>query len=113
MGVVDHAPEQVTTEGHDADLCAIRETLGPVVHPRTSRYKDNRIERDHRGVKQRYYPRRGFGSFASAARFCAAFEEQRQYSRAQVRSGAPRSLAARRQRFQDRWAAVIADMAAA
>ena len=40
------------------------------------------------GIKQRYYPMRGFGSFASAARFCSAFEEQRQYFRAVATSGA-------------------------
>jgi len=37
----------------------------------------NRIEQDHRGVKQRYYPMRGFSSFMSAARFCTVFSEVR------------------------------------
>ncbi len=72
--VIGHAPETVTTDGHDAYPRAIRETLGPEVPHRTSRYMNNRymnnrIEQDHRGIKQRYYPMRGFGSFASAARF--------------------------------------------
>ena len=75
------APAQVTTDGHDAYPRAIRETLGAGVAHRTSRYKNNRIEQDHRGVQQRYYPLRGFGAFASAACFCSAFEEQRQYFR--------------------------------
>jgi transposase-like protein len=113
LDTVDHAPEQVTTDGHDAYPRAIRETLGDGVTHRTSRYKNNRIEQDHRGLKQRYYPMRGFGSFASAARFCTAFEEQRQYFRPQARSGEPLSLAERRRRFQDRWAAVMAELAAA
>jgi len=108
-----HAPEQVTTDGHDAYPRAIRESLGPAAAHRCSRYKNNRIEQDHRAIKQRYYPMRGFGSFVSAARFCSAFEEQRQYFRAQGRSGEPLSLAVRRQRFQGRWAAVMAEMAAA
>jgi len=43
----------VTTDGQDACPRAIREALGPEVHHRTSRYKNNRIEQDHRGVKQR------------------------------------------------------------
>ena len=107
------APEQVTTDGHDAYPRAIRETLGPAAAHRCSRYKNNRIEQDHRGIKQRYYPMRGFGCFASAARFCPAFEEQRQYFRAQSRSGEPVSLTERRRRFQERWAAVMAEMAAA
>jgi len=56
---------------------------------------------------------RGFGSFASAARFCAGFEEQRQYFRAVSRSGERASLAERRRRFQERWAALMAEVAAA
>ncbi len=113
LAVAGKAPDRVTTDGHDAYPRAIRATLGAAVVHRTSRYKNNRIEQDHRGIKQRYYPMRGFGSFASAARFASAFEEQRQYFRAQGRSGEPLSLAVRRQRFQGRWAAIMAEMAAA
>jgi len=113
LGMVGRAPEQVTTDGHDAYPRAIREMLGEEVLHRTSRYKNNRIEQDHRSVKQRYYPMRGFGSFPSAARFCRAFEEQRQYFRAQGRLGEPISLAERRRWFQDRWATVMAELAVA
>ncbi len=63
VDVVGHAPEQVTTDGHDAYPRAIRETLGDGVTHCMSRYKNNRIEQDHRGIKQRYYPMRG-GSLA-------------------------------------------------
>src|SRR3954452_2121006 len=113
LDIVGHPPAQVTTDGHDAYPRAIRETLGPGVHHRTSQYKNNRIEQDHRGIKQRYYPMRGFGSFVSASRFCTGFEEQRQDFRAQAWSGEPVSLAERRHRFQERWAAVMAELAAA
>jgi len=113
LALAGDAPAQVTTDGHDAYPRAIRESLGDGVSHRTSRYKNNRIEQDHRGIKQRYYPMRGFGSIASAARFCSAFEEQRQYFRAATRSGERVSLAERRQRFHGRWAAVLAEMAAA
>ena len=113
LGVAGHAPEQVTTAGHDAYPRAIRETLGPGVHHRPSRDKNTRIAQEHRGVKQRYDPMRGFGSFVSAARFCAAFEEQHQYFRPVTRSGEHVSLAERRCRFQERWAAVTAELAAA
>jgi len=65
LGRASRAPEQVTTDGHDAYPRAIRETLGPEVQHRTSRYKNNRLEQDHRAIKQRYYPMRGFGDFAS------------------------------------------------
>jgi len=113
LDTAGQVPAQVTTDGHDAYPRAIRETLGDSVHHRTSRYKNKRIEQDHRGVKQRSYPMRGFGSFDSAARCCSACAEQRQYFRAQARSGEPVALAERRRRFQDRWAAVMAELAAA
>ncbi len=113
LDAAGRAPEQVTTDGHDAYPRAIRETLGDGVAHRTSQYKNNRIEQDHRGVKQRYYPMRGFGAFASAARFCTGYEEQRQYFRAAIRSGEHVSLAERRQLFRERWATVMAELAAA
>ncbi len=67
----------------------------------------------HRGVKQRYYPMRGFGNVAAAGRFCQAYEEQRQYFRARNQTGERVSLAAQRLLFQDRWTVVLAEMAAA
>jgi putative transposase len=113
LDTVGHAPEQVTTDGHDAYPRAIRATLGGGTTHRTSRYKNNRIEQDHRGIKQRYYPMRGFGSFASAARFASAFEEQRQYFRAVGQDGERVSLAERRIRHRERWVAVMAELTAA
>jgi len=113
LDIAGAAPEVVTTDGHDAYPRAIHEILGDGTTHRRSRYKNNRIEQDHRGLKQRYYPMRGFGSFDSAARCCSAFEEQRQYFRAQGRSGERASLAERRHRFQDRWATIMAELAAA
>jgi len=80
---------------------------------RTSRYKTKRIEQDHRGIKQRYYLMRGFGSFVSAARCCSAFEEQRQYFRHASRVGERDVLAERRCLFQDRRAAVLKVLAIA
>jgi len=102
LDTTGQAPEQVTTDGHDACPRATRETLGDTVIHRISRDKNNRIEQDQRGVKQRSYPMRGLGAFASAARFCSAFEEQRHDFRAQARSGERVSLAERRRRFQGR-----------
>ncbi len=52
LDVTGHAPEPVTTDGHDAYPRAIRETLGDGVAQRTRRYKNKRIEQDHRGVQQ-------------------------------------------------------------
>ncbi|HSH82598.1 MAG TPA: IS6 family transposase [Herpetosiphonaceae bacterium] len=81
LEITEQAPERVTTDGHDSYPRAIRETLGEEVTHRCNRYLNNRIEQDHRGVKQRYYPMRGFGNFDAAARFCPAFDEQRQFFR--------------------------------
>ncbi len=113
LDIAGAAPAQVTTAGHDADPRAIRETLGPEVAHRTSRDKNNRIEQDHRGVQQRDSPMRGFGSCASAARFCTGFEEQRQYFRPRTRQYACVTLAAQRRRFQERWAVMLTELAAA
>src|SRR6266508_1557434 len=65
--VVGHKPARVTTDGHDSYPRAIRKILGRKVIHRTSRLAlielpYYRMEQDHRGIKQRYYPMRGFGS---------------------------------------------------
>jgi transposase-like protein len=104
--VVGQTPSKVTTDGHDAYPRAIRETLGPQVHHRCSRYMNNRMEQDHRGIKQRYYPMRGFGSFVSAARFCTAHDELRDHFRARTHMNQTVSLVEQRRRFQKRWAEV-------
>ncbi len=103
----------MTTDGHGAYPRAIRATLGDAVMHRTSRYLNNRLEQDHRGVKQRYYPMRGFGSVTAAGRFCRAYEEQRQYFRARTTTHERLALADQRHVFRDRWAAVLTELAAA
>jgi putative transposase len=90
-------PERATTDGHDAYPRAIREELGSEVEHRCSLYLNSRTEQDHRGIKQRYYPMRGFGAFGSAACFCSAFEELRSYLRWRSRMGETMSLADQRQ----------------
>ena len=62
-------PARVTTDGHDSYPRAIRSQLGADVRHRNSQYLNNRIEQDHRGIKSRYGPMRGFGAVNSAARF--------------------------------------------
>ena len=64
--------DRVTTDGHTSYPRAIRETMGSGVQHRTNKYLNNRLEQDHRGIKQRYYPMRGFGAIEAAARFCCA-----------------------------------------
>ncbi len=70
-------PSRVTTDGHDSYPRAIREQVGEMVRHRTSRYLNNRIEQDHRGIKSRCRPMKGFGSVSSAARFCRCHDELR------------------------------------
>ncbi|MDP9371249.1 MAG: IS6 family transposase [Chloroflexota bacterium] len=55
VAAVGHLPERVTTDGHDAYPRAIRETLGDAVTHRTCRYLNNRVEQDHRALKQIRY----------------------------------------------------------
>ena len=44
-------PDRVTTDGHDGYPRAIRTELGKHVRHLTSRYLNNRLEQDHRGIK--------------------------------------------------------------
>jgi putative transposase len=105
---VGHAPERVTTDGHDSYPRAIRETLGRDVLHRTNHSLNNRLEQDHRGIKQRYYPMRGFGSVASASRFCLAFDEVRQFFRVRTTMKQQVSLAHQREVFRHRLEALKA-----
>jgi putative transposase len=53
---------------------AIREVLGNDVLHQWNHSLNNRLEQDHRGMKQRSDPMREFGSFTSVSRFCWAFD---------------------------------------
>ena len=108
-----HLPERVTTDGHDAYPRAVRETLGDAVVHRCSRSKNNRVEQDHRAIKQRSYPMRGFGNVTAAGRFCRAHEEQRQYFRARTTTHERVSLRDQRCRFRARWETLLGEILAA
>ena len=111
--MITAAPKQVTTDGHDSYPRAIRETLGRKVKHRCSAYLNRRIERNHRGVKQRYYPMLGFGEFRSVQRFCRAFEEVRQYFRPRRKQNEVISLPNARRQFLFRALELAALFAAA
>ncbi len=86
-----------------------------IVHPvgdRPSSDLNNLTEQSHRVVKERYYPMLGFGNFESAARFCSAFDELRQYFRVRRRGEGHVPLAEQRRLFTTRWHSLIAEMAA-
>jgi putative transposase len=72
-------PARVTTDRHDSYPRAIDTELGKHVRHRTNRYLNNRIEQDHRGIKGRYQPMRGFKSPSSAASFCRSYDELRNF----------------------------------
>ncbi len=114
MDLAGQAPEQVTTDGHDSYPRAIRETLGEEVRHRCNPYLNNRIEQDHRGIKQRYYPMCGFGSFGAASRFCQTFDEQRHYFRLRpgMRQPLP-SLSEQRREHYARFRALMGELMAA
>lgn len=78
-------PDQVTTDDHGSYPRAIRTVLGRRVVHRTSAYKNNRLEQDHRGVKGRTRCMRSFKSFGSAARFCKSHDELRNFLRPRTR----------------------------
>ncbi len=104
-------PERITTDKHSSYRKAIRWIVGRKAEHRTKQYLNNYTEQSHRGVKQRYYPMRGFGNFQSASRFCAAFEELQQYFRARFRGDPHPPLAEQRRLFLTRWRSLISEIA--
>ena len=111
--VAGRKPLRITTDRHPAYRRAIRWIIGRRATHRTTQYLNNYTEQSHRAVKQRYYPMLGFGNFESASRFCAAFDELRQYFRVRRRGEAHVSLAEQRRFFLTRWRSLIAELATA
>ncbi len=106
-------PDRVTTDGHDSYPRAIRTTLGKAVRHRTRAYLNNRLEQDHRGIKGRYRPMRGFKCPRSAARFCRAYDELRNFLRPRSRLNQYVPADCRRLVHLRRTATVLAIMEAA
>src|SRR3954466_12563306 len=113
QAVTGITPARVTTDGHDSYPRAIRTELGKRVRHRTSAYLNNRLEQDHRGIKGRYRPMRGFKCPRSASRFCRAYDELRNFLR--LRSRHHQHVPADRQRLLHlrRTATVLAILQAA
>ena len=106
-------PDRVTTDGHDSYPRAIRTELGKHVRHRTSAYLNNRLEQDHRGIKGRYRPMRGFKCPRSAARFCRAYDELRNFLRPRSRHHQHVPADCRRLQFLRRSMTVLAILEAA
>ena len=54
--MTERKPQRVTTDAHPPDRRAIRWILGRTVRHRCNQSLTNRIEQDHRAVKQRSRP---------------------------------------------------------
>jgi transposase-like protein len=72
-------PHTITLDGYAASHRAVREMQEDGLLPkrtklRSSKYLNNLIEQDHRGIKSRTRPMLGFKSFASAATTIAGVE---------------------------------------
>jgi transposase-like protein len=74
-------PEKITTDKEAALYPAIKNIFGNEAKHRDSKYMNNIIEQDHRGIKSRYKVMKGFKSIFCALIFCTAFEEIRQFFR--------------------------------
>ena len=87
--------------GDDRWACLLpswhRQGPGSEVIHRCTHSLQNRLEQDHRGIKQRDYPMGGFGSVELAAHFCYAFDEMRQFLRVRTTMKQSVSLAQQRE----------------
>ena len=95
-------PLRMTTDKRPDYTKAIRWIVGRKVLHRHNQYLNNRIEQDHRSIKQRYYPMLGFAKFESASRFCSAFDELRNYLRVRSVGCEHVSASSRREIFTGR-----------
>ena len=74
-------PEQITTDKEPALYPATKNSFGSDTLHRDSKYMNNAIEQNHRGIKSRYKSMKGFKNVFCALIFCTAFEEIQQLFR--------------------------------
>jgi transposase-like protein len=98
MHAADMRHNCLTTSKRTGRTCGLR------VHLSRGAIHDlkRRIEQDHRGIKQRYYPMLGFGSLPSGRRFRRSFEEVREYFRPRHKRKQFVPLAKQRHQFVSR-----------
>ena len=63
---------------------------GDDIKHRDSKYMNNVIEQDHRGIKSRYRSMKGFKGSGCAMIFCTVFEEIRQFFKMKNKTQAQR-----------------------
>ena len=83
-------PEQSTTDKEKALYPAIKNVFGADTKHYDSKYMNNVIEQDHRGIKSRCKVMKGFKNIFCALKFCTVFEEIRQFFRMKNKSRAER-----------------------
>ena len=83
-------PRQITTDKEPALYPAIQNVFGGNTKHRDSKYMNNIIEQNHRGIKSRYKVMKGFKNIFCALTFCTAFEEMQQSFRMKNKSRAER-----------------------
>lgn len=74
-------PEKITTDKEAALYPAIEDTFGDYTEHRDSKFMNNRLEQDHRGIKSRTKVMKGFKNIFNAHVFCTVYEEIRQLFR--------------------------------
>ncbi len=110
LDCVDQRPLRVTTDKHASYTKAIRWIVGRKALHRHNRYLNNRIEQNHRHIKQRYYPMLGFKRFESASRFCTAFDELRNYLRDKRPGDQTTTASNKREMFRAKWSTLMAEL---
>ncbi len=104
-------PGTIATDRRPGCPPALARVFGGDVEHRRSKFMNNHLEQDHRGVKGRTRPMRGFKSPAGAARFCRAHDEVRDFLRPTTRRK-QHVPAARRRAIHVRRVAALPDMLA-
>lgn len=83
-----NGPERITIDKSGANTATVRGMIadsGVVIALRQSKYLNNIVEQDHRAVKRRVRPMRGFKSFWSSARLIAGIETMHMIRKGQLR----------------------------
>ena len=106
VAVTGTTPDKVTTDKHASYPPALDKVFCDDLEHRTSKYLNNHLEQDHRAVKGRYRPMRGFQTHTSAARFCRAHDEVRDFFRPATRRKEHVPAARRRAIYVERVAAL-------
>jgi putative transposase len=83
-------PDQITVDKERALANGINHTFHGAVDIRDNKFMNNRLEQDHRGIKDWYRNMRGFKRIFSALVLCTVFEEFRQHFRMKGKTRAQR-----------------------